>query len=208
MSVKKPLFFLLIGVMLAGSGCSYTNRGPKMIALTISPSDAYVIINGTEYRNPSPQFVEVTTSRTLLITAYKPGYRENNYVVDNQLSSVGTIDALGSIFLFPFFGLFSEGAWELKETNIRLELEPLPEVDTAVSVKNAEPAVAKSEPVAQPETAPAAVPDNATAKPAEPQQPVVQPKNEIQPPVLKVPEITPPADSGAKAGTDGATPAA
>lgn len=125
MSIKNLYLFLLTGVILAGLGCSYTNRGPKMISLIITPADANVIVNGIEYHHVSPQFIEVTSSRLLLITAYKPGYRETNYVVNNQLSSVGKIDAFGSILLFPFFGLFSDGAWELKETNIRISLEPL-----------------------------------------------------------------------------------
>lgn len=125
MSIKTCTFLLLTGVILAGLGCSYTNRGPKMISLTVTPADASVIVNGIEYHHVSPQFIEVTSSRLLLITAYKPGYRETNYVVNNQLSAVGKIDACGSILLFPFFGLFSDGAWELKETNIRITLEPL-----------------------------------------------------------------------------------
>ncbi len=126
MWVQKLIPFFTAGaILLGGSGCSYTNRGPKLISLTILPADAYVIINGIEYHCLSPQFVEVNPNRTLLITAYKPGYKEAFYAVNNQLSTVGTIDALGSIFLFPFLGLFSSGAWELKETNIKIQLEPL-----------------------------------------------------------------------------------
>lgn len=131
MWVQKLIPFFTAGaILLGGSGCSYTNRGPKLISLTILPADAYVIINGIEYHSVSPQFVEVNPNRTLLITAYKPGYKEAFYAVNNQLSTVGTIDAFGSIFLIPFLGLFSSGAWELKETNIKIELEPLVDPDS------------------------------------------------------------------------------
>ena len=47
--------------------------------------------------------------------------------MDYQLSDTGRIDAWGSIFILPFFGLFSEGAWELKENNIYIKLVPLPD---------------------------------------------------------------------------------
>ena len=80
-----------------------------------------------EYHNISPQFIEAKRSRELLLVVYKPGYREALYTVDYQLSDTGRIDAWGSIFILPFFGLFSEGAWELKENNIYIKLVPLPD---------------------------------------------------------------------------------
>ena len=99
----------------------------QIVALTIDPADARVIANGVEYHNISPQFIEAKRSRELLLVVYKPGYREALYTVDYQLSDTGRIDAWGSIFILPFFGLFSEGAWELKENNIYIKLVPLPD---------------------------------------------------------------------------------
>lgn len=108
------------------AGCSFTNNSTQVISLTVIPADATVIANGVEYHNVSPQFLEVNPSRELLLIVYKPGFREKLYTVGTQLSSTGKIDAFGSIFVLPFFGLFANGAWELKETNIFIELEPLP----------------------------------------------------------------------------------
>ena len=107
-------------VLGLGAGCSFTNSSRQIVALTIDPADARVIANGVEYHNISPQFIEAKRSRELLLVVYKPGYREALYTVDYQLSDTGRIDAWGSIFILPFFGLFSEGAWELKENNICL----------------------------------------------------------------------------------------
>lgn len=91
------------------------------------PADARVIANGVEYHNISPQFIEAKRSRELLLVVYKTGYCEALYTVDYQLSDTGRIDAWGSIFILPFFGLFSEGVWELKENNIYIKLVPLPD---------------------------------------------------------------------------------
>lgn len=110
-------------------GCSLTNRGPRFVALTIKPVDSYVIINGVEYHHLSPQFVEVRPDRSLLITAYKPGYKEALYAVDYQLSNCGKIDAWASLLIFPAIGLLTDGAWELKENNITITLDPLPEME-------------------------------------------------------------------------------
>lgn len=122
------------------AGCSFMNRTQQIVALTVTPSDATVIANGVAYHNISPQFIEACPSRELLLTVYKPGYRERLYTVDYQLSSTGKVDAWTAILILPFFGLLSDGAWELKETNITLELEPLQpkEVVTAEQRKTIE----------------------------------------------------------------------
>lgn len=127
MTFKNFAFIFAMAVILLQGGCSYTNRGAKFVALTVKPADAYVIVNGVEYHHVSPQFIEVHPNRELMMTIYKPGYKERLYVVGNQLSTVGKIDAWGSILIFPFFGLFSNGAWELKEKNILINLDPLEE---------------------------------------------------------------------------------
>ena len=133
MTGKVPMFgkFLASATVLLvlglGAGCSFTNSSRQIVALTIDPADARVIANGVEYHNISPQFIEAKRSRELLLVVYKPGYREALYTVDYQLSDTGRIDAWGSIFILPFFGLFTEGAWELKENNIYIKLVPLPD---------------------------------------------------------------------------------
>ena len=75
--------------------------------------------------NKSPIFIETSTSNQLLITAYKEGYREKSYVIDYQLSTLGVIEACTSIFILPAFGLFADTAWELKENNVTLTLDPI-----------------------------------------------------------------------------------
>ena len=114
-------------ILAFASGCSFLARGEQIVAVTVTPSDAYVIANGQEYHMLSPMFIEVPTRDALLITAYKPGYRTAYYAADSELSSTGKIDAIGGIILLPALGLLSNGAWRFTESNIVIDLQPLPE---------------------------------------------------------------------------------
>ena len=109
------------------SGCSFLARGEQIISVTVTPTDASVIANGSEYHMLSPMFIEVPTRDALLITAYKPGYRTAYYAADSQLSRTGIIDAIGGIFILPAAGLLSNGAWRFTESNIVINLQPLPD---------------------------------------------------------------------------------
>jgi len=119
-------FFAALILMLT-SGCSFLARGEQIISVTVTPSDAYVIANGAEYHTLSPMFLEVPTRDALLITAYKPGYRTAYYAADSELSSTGKLDALGAILILPATGLLSNGAWRFTESNIVIDLQPLPD---------------------------------------------------------------------------------
>ena len=126
--MKYVFFAVFTAVILAfTSGCSFLARGEQIISVTVTPSDAAVIANGVEYHMLSPMFIEVPTRDALLIQAYKPGYRTAYYAADSQLSKTGFIDALGGIFILPAAGLFSNGAWRFTESNIVINLQPLPD---------------------------------------------------------------------------------
>ena len=114
-------------VLTFTSGCSFFARGEQIVSVTVTPSDAAVIANGAEYHMLSPMFIEVPTRDALLITAYKPGYRTAYYAADSQLSRTGIIDAIGGILILPAAGLLSNGAWRFTESNIVINLQPLPD---------------------------------------------------------------------------------
>ena len=109
------------------SGCSFFARGQQIVSVTVTPSDASVIANGVQYHMLSPMFIEVPTRDALLIQAYKSGYRTAYYAADSELSSTGRLDALGSIFILPAAGLLTNGAWRFTESNIVINLQPLPD---------------------------------------------------------------------------------
>jgi len=121
------LAFCAALVLSLCSACSFLARGEQIVAVTVTPSDAFVIANGVEYHTLSPMYLEVPTRDALLITAYKPGYRTVYYAADSELSSTGKLDALGAIFILPAAGLLTNGAWRFTESNIVINLQPLPD---------------------------------------------------------------------------------
>ena len=126
--MKYTLLAVFAAFVLAfTSGCSFFARGEQIVSVTVTPSDASVIANGAEYHMLSPMYIEVPTRDALLITAYKPGYRTAYYAADSELSSTGRLDALGSIFILPAAGLLTNGAWRFTESNIVINLQPLPD---------------------------------------------------------------------------------
>lgn len=126
--MKYTLLALFAAFFLAfTSGCSFLARGEQIVSVTVTPSDATVIANGAEYHMLSPMYIEVPTRDALLITAYKSGYRTAYYVADSELSSTGKLDAIGSILILPAAGLLTNGAWRFTESNIVINLQPLPD---------------------------------------------------------------------------------
>ena len=118
--MKKIMLFGIAAAAVLLTGCR-----TQIVTVDVVPADATVIANGVEYSNKSPIFIETSTSNQLLITAYKEGYREKSYVIDYQLSTLGVIEACTSIFILPAFGLLADIAWELKENNVTLTLDPI-----------------------------------------------------------------------------------
>ena len=118
--MKKVLIFGISALALLLCGCR-----TQIVTVNVFPADATVIANGVEYRNKSPIFIEANTGKQLMITAYKEGYREKIHAIDYSLSTLGKIEACTCIFVLPVIGLFFDNAWELKENNVELVLEPL-----------------------------------------------------------------------------------
>ena len=119
--MKRMMFLGLAAALLVICGCR-----TQIITVDVMPADATVLANGVEYRNNSPMFIETPTGKQLMITAYKEGYREKIYAIDYKLSTVGKIETIAGCFLLvPFIGLCFDNAWELKENNVYLTLEPI-----------------------------------------------------------------------------------
>jgi hypothetical protein len=60
----------------------------------------------------------------LALIATAPGYTQSVKTVDRQFSQTGMLDAVGGIFLLvPWIGLVTDGARELQENNVFMNLE-------------------------------------------------------------------------------------
>lgn len=119
--VKQISLFLTAAMILLISGCR-----TQIVAVEVTPSDAAIIANGVEYNTKSPVFIEASTGKQLLITAYKDGYKDKLYVIDYSLSTLGKIEAWTSFLVLPAFGLLFDNAWTLQENNVLLTLERIP----------------------------------------------------------------------------------
>lgn len=114
------LLSLLAAMIWLATGCR-----SQIVTVDVIPADARVIANGVEYNNKSPIFIEASTSKQLLITAYKEGYRDKLYAIDYSLTTLGKIEACTMIFILPAFGLLFDNAWQLNQNNVTITLEPL-----------------------------------------------------------------------------------
>ncbi len=121
--MKRILLTGMAGLMLGLCGCSAFRPSTQIVAINVEPADATLIANGMRY-NYSPIFIEAARDRDLLLSVYRKGYVPYSRVIGYHFNRTGTLDALGSIFLFPMIGLFSSGAWSLDETNLQIMLLP------------------------------------------------------------------------------------
>jgi len=133
-------YFVLLSVIVCGlcSGCSFFNTSRQIIAVNIEPADANVIINGLSYPGGAV-YAEVPRSREVLIEVWKDKFLTQKHVIPFTLSATGVMDACGAIIILPAFGLFSSGAWELKENIVNIKLLPDP-MATKTIVAAEEPA--------------------------------------------------------------------
>lgn len=131
--MNRMILWTLCAAAVLLAGCK-----SQIVTVDVFPADATVIANGVEYRNQAPMFIEANTGRPLLITAYKEGYREKVYAIDYGLSTLGKIEAVaGALLILPWFGLAWDQAWELKETNVTLNLSPISEAAKIESLSGA-----------------------------------------------------------------------
>lgn len=96
---------------------------PKTQTLTISSNipDAIVFVNGEAYSAPSQ--IEVPRDESVSIQAVKDGYFPVYRDIDTELSTSGVWDVAGGvIFLVPLIGLTSNGAWELEQDHVKINM--------------------------------------------------------------------------------------
>lgn len=116
----KKLICMLLVVSSLASGCSTFVAKTQTVTVACSESDATIQINGgTTYQGKAQ--VEARKNKPVSISCYKQGYFPSQKVISSSLSGFGVADLIGSfILVFPAFGLFTAGAWQLDETDVTL----------------------------------------------------------------------------------------
>ncbi|MBQ7393147.1 MAG: PEGA domain-containing protein [Lentisphaeria bacterium] len=123
--MKKFIFFEILIATVAGfflSGCSFGAPQQQNFSVTAVPENASIYINGRKIR--SGQVVTVKRNKELSIAVSAPGYYSEQRTVGKILSKYGMIDGVAGCFLLiPWAGLLADGAWELEQESIFLELQ-------------------------------------------------------------------------------------
>jgi hypothetical protein len=123
MRINK-LFMVVAGAVLsiANISCSL-GVGSNQTVTVNSNVPAKIIANGTPV-GTTPISFEAKRAKSLALIATAPGYSQSVKTVDRQFSQTGMLDAVGGLFLIvPWIGLVTDGAWELQENNVFLNLE-------------------------------------------------------------------------------------
>lgn len=121
------IFRSILCIVLAFSvtACSFFNSSQQIVRINASERDAKVYVNGSFAGHGSVQ-ASVPRDENLSIMVTKDGYYTAQREAVNKLSAVGVVDVIGGcVFLLPFFGLLSSGAWSLDQTNFTIVLDPI-----------------------------------------------------------------------------------
>lgn len=124
--VKRVVFrvILLAVISCYMAGCSLFSPRSQSIGVSSDPPGARVIASGKPV-GTTPLHFEAHRGENLLIEVQKSGYQTQYRTLSRRMNTIGIIDVVGgAIWLVPFFGLLSSGAYEHDPAEIGITLEP------------------------------------------------------------------------------------
>lgn len=112
----------LSSIVMINSSCSL-GVGSKQTVTVNSNVPASIMANGSPV-GKTPLSFDAKRVKSLALIATAPGYSQSTKTIDRQLSKTGMLDGVGGLFLIlPWLGLLSDGAWELEEDHVFMNLE-------------------------------------------------------------------------------------
>lgn len=118
----KTKLTLLISALALG-GCSIpVSYVDHEVTVTCQANDPLISVNGeSRYTNHFETTIE--RGKDMYVTCSDEGYQTQSRKIDRSLSVAGALDTMGTfLFIFPVFGLFSDGSMALEETEVHLAL--------------------------------------------------------------------------------------
>lgn len=113
---------ILVSFSLSQSGCSLVVPTTTKLTVNSIPDDAEIYING-KFVGKGTGSLDVKKNRTAVIMAKRTGYSPTSQSVNTRISTTGILDIIGGlVFLVPFLGFLSPGAWTLETNNISVVL--------------------------------------------------------------------------------------
>lgn len=112
---------VVAALCLSISSCSLLASGKQPVTVSSNDPQATLRADG-QYIGIGSGTISLTKNRAHVITAQN-GNKVGSVIIDNGLSPTGVLDIVGTcIFIVPFIGLFSKGAWMLDEDNVVVEV--------------------------------------------------------------------------------------
>ena len=120
---KKIITLITVSsIITINSSCSL-GVGSKQTVTVNSNVPASIMANGSPV-GKTPLSFDAKRAKSLALIATAPGYSQSTKTIDRQFSQTGMLDGVGGLFfLLPWLGLLSDGAWELEEDQVFLNLE-------------------------------------------------------------------------------------
>ena len=110
-------------LVLAIAGCSVFAPQNQTITISGEPASAAVMVNGNHVTVPATMLVK--RNQNINIVVSKKGYRTHMMSGGFSLSTFGILDIIGGcIFLVPFVGLLTPGAYTLDQDHFHFVLSP------------------------------------------------------------------------------------
>ena len=134
MRIKKSLTLGAASLAAVLTGCSFFGDKTQELTVNVEPADARVLINGKWY--DPPVAMEVSRREPITVTASREGYESHTVKSGVVLSKLGTVDAIGlAVILLPGIGLLSDGAYEIPNSHIFIQLDKKENADQTAAKK-------------------------------------------------------------------------
>ena len=133
MNTNKPHFYLRSILRIATStaltcsvaittGCSAFQPSTQNVTVSTTTPGATIKANGVT-KGQSPLTFAAKRDQDLNLIAIKPGYQDSVLQIPRQTSGTFMLDAVGGfIWLVPWIGLLTPGAYQLSQTQVELPL--------------------------------------------------------------------------------------
>ncbi len=107
---------------LALTSCSLFSSGTQRVTIETSDPNAIIKVNGATMGKGSV-IAPLKKNKSHSIIAIS-GNKRGVAVIDSEMSTTGMLDIVGGVlFLVPFLGFCSKGAWELDPEHVHIDLQ-------------------------------------------------------------------------------------
>ena len=126
-SFNIPVVLVSLALSL-GSGCALVNGTTQRVAISTSVPGARVVVDGKPAgftrEGGEPLVVILKRADDHIVSASKDGYTSNYIRIENKLSTLGILDAIGTwLFLLPGISILTGSAMELTPSDVYLTLD-------------------------------------------------------------------------------------